>query len=229
MDDVTAEAYTAGAYEGTLVSGVEDEKHTVAFEGSRSWYDVAPKLYMRAVVEATGENAYTMQRQNFLDLLASITVTQDADPPAVDQRTLERYDFVEDFGLALTAPNSWWLTPDYDFENSLLILEFEAAAGDSIYRVETGAVTQTQYEDIVRSLRDLEGHEDVYGYAFSQHNGVVEVTCLQEGKINRVRLSKKEENGRVRYLWVSSALRPVLDEAYYQTVIVPSMDSIDWT
>lgn len=228
MDDVTSKAYSAGPYSGTLMSGAEGEAYTAAFEGSRDWYDVSPKLYLRVVIEVQGESAYEKEYRNLLDLLSSIAVTEDEEPAAMDESAFETYDFLEDFGLKLEAPNKWCLSPEYDFENDYIALNFEVADGDNVYRVETGTVSQQEYDDIVQSLRDVEQNEDVYDYLFRQDNGVYGMTCLQEGKMNQVRLSSKEVDGGIRYLWVSAALRPVLYDAYAKSVIVYCFESIEW-
>ena len=42
--------------------------------------------------------------------------------------------------------------------------------------------------------------------------------------LKQARLVKTWRDGKVRYLWVSSQLRPILDAKYYESTIVPLME-----
>jgi hypothetical protein len=227
-DNVTTQPYAAGAYEGTVLFGDERGTYMVAFEGSRAWYGRPERLYMRIVFQADGEEVFALERPNMMALLESVEVSVDQTPPGVESGMIERYDYTEDFGLALSAPNSWWMIPDYDMENGFVALSFEAASGGNAYRVELGTLGRAAFEGIVESLKELEHDEDVFDYAYRLSGGVHHVMCVREGKITRVRLESQQVDGSIRYLWTSSALRPVLDEAYYQSVIAPCIDGVVW-
>lgn len=228
MDDVTEQVYRADTYEGILASGVEDDMRVVAFEGSRPWYDTNLRLFWRVVMEADSDETYIRERPNLLNLLQSVTVATDANPAAITPDMLMRYDFKEDYGLLVTAPNNWSLRPDYNIETGYISLSFQAETGDNAYRVEMATVDKAQYDGMVDSLKRLGSDEDVYAYAYEYRGGIHTVTCMQEGKINRVRLTMQKDGSQIRYLWVSSTFRPVLDAAYYQNVIVTCIERIVW-
>ena len=228
LEDVSEQDMRAGAYEGKLVSGAENGVYTLAFEGARPWYDASLRLYMRVVVETVGEEVFIREREHLLLMLDSVSISTDADLPVLDPSQTQTYDYSEDFGLIIDAPERWWMRPDYDAENRYLALDFEVATGDNVFRVETGTVSAQAYDAMVQSLKDLGTHEDVYEFVYAQSGQEHTATCLHEGKINRVRLLWQRVGDDVRYLWCSSALRPALDAAYYQSAVVPSMQSIQW-
>ena len=228
MDDVQEQAYAAGPYAGKLITGTYSGANTIAFEGSRDWYGTSAKLYMRTVLQATGGDTYAKERANLLEMLQSVTVTTDASLPAIDMATLQSYDFKSDFGLFVKAPKDWMLNPQGDAEHGYITLSFDVASGDNTYRVELAEVSQGDFNGVVQSLKDLAKYEDVYDYSFKQAGGVYTVSCLQQGKINRASILVQKTGGKIRYLWVSSMLRPALDAAYYQSVIVPLGQTIQW-
>ncbi len=228
MDDVQEQALSAGPYAGKLISGVQSGAYTIAYEGSRSWYDTAPRLFMRVVLQAADQATFTKERGNLLAMLGSVTIQTDANPPAIDMTQLDTYDFKSDFGFSIKTPQQWMLQPEGDAEHETLTLSFSVQSGDNTYRTELATVTRTEFDAVIKSLKDLEKYDDVYNYTFAQSGGISNMTCLQEGKINRVSVMMQKVGSRYRYLWVSSKLRPMLDAAYYQSVIVPINQSILW-
>ncbi len=227
MDDVQEQVYSAGPYAGKIITGVESGAHTIAFEGSRDWYGTSAKLYMRTVLQTADNDSYAKERSNLLAMLQSVTVSTDANPQAVDM-ALQTYDFKSDFELLVKAPPDWMLNPQGDAEHGYVTLSFDVASGDNTYRVELATVTQSEFNGVIQSLKDLAKYEDVFDYSFKQISGVYTMTCLQEGKINRASIQVQKTGGKIRYLWVSSTLRPALDAAYYQSVIVPLGQTIQW-
>jgi len=228
IDEVQEQAYTAGPYEGKLVVGSDRGTYTIAFEGSRNWYDTKPKLYMRIVMNTDNGEIFEKERPNFQNLLQSVTTTADEPPQAVDISTLYKYDYIKEFGLALSAPETWLLEPYMNEEDSLISLTYAVAAGENTFRVELATVSQKEYDQMVQSLKELDKGSDVYDFTYQQKDGVLSVTCLREGRMNRVRLISQKVGGKIRYLWASSTLRPVIDAAYFENLIVPMIDGIEW-
>lgn len=227
MNNVQEQALNAGPYTGKIISGVENATYIIAFEGCRDWYAQSAKLYLRVVLSAANEAVFAEQRANLMAMLSSVSVSSDTAPAAIEAKA-ETYDFKDEFGLFLQAPSVWMLNPKGDAEHQSITLSFSIADGDNLFRVQLATVEQKEYDELVASLKTLSEYEDVYGYTFSEKSGVIQVFCMQEGKINRMMLTRQKTGGKIRYLLTNSMLRPVLDSAYYQSAVAPVIKTIQW-
>ncbi|MBQ9988581.1 MAG: hypothetical protein IJP30_02475 [Clostridia bacterium] len=227
MDDVTEQTYQAGAYQGRRLLGRDGMYFIQAFEGERPWYNTELALIMRVVAEYEDENTFDRQSEAFDMLLKSTVVNEDADIPAPDMLKTEVLPFT-DFGLAVSAPTAWAYYPEFDMENSSMVVDFEVATGECLVTVEYAGVDKAAYQAMVQSVKSLGENADVYDFHFDQSGQSVWAYCVRQGKIVRIRIEPlRTENGQVRYLWLSSQLRPEIDCAYYETVVEPMWASIE--
>ena len=217
IDEVTETNCQDGAYSGKLVTGKDGSVHTAAFEGSRSWYDTDLMLVMRVLVQADTESVYLTQKRNLDALLASVEVQEDGEVPAVADEDFGTYDFMDTYGLSLSAPTYWDMRPQTGSDGAFAV-SFVVAQGDNEVTVERGTLREEAYQEMLESFQDLGAYEDTYQFEIQQDGDVTTMTCIQEGKINRSTLTATRQGDEVSYLWVTSALRPQLDKAYADVV-----------
>ena len=217
IDEVTQTNCKAGPYSGKLVTGKEGDVQTAAFEGSRGWYDTGLVLVMRVLVQADTDGVFLTQKRNLDALLSSVEVGEDSNLPTVSDVDFGTYDFMDTYGLSVSAPNFWDMKPQTGSDGAFAV-NFVVAQGDNQVSVERGQLSKQAYQQMCDSFKTLGSFEDTYNFQMHQQGDVITMTCIQEGKINRSTLTATHSGDTVTYAWVTSALRPQLDKAYADVV-----------
>lgn len=226
VENVDEEAYKAGPYEGTLLTGDLTDQKCLIFEGFRDWYDTGLQLCLRVYMES-GNNTFETQKRNMETMLKSVEVQTDtaADLPDYPQEQWTEYNMMEELGVTFSAPSDWYVAPHTYTEEPRMTANIDIAEGDNTLTVEAATATEDDFEALLKDLKDSIALDGVYNGKMTTQGNTTTMYCLFEGKVNRATIEKLEtRDGKVRYLWVSCQLRPILDAKYYESTIVPLME-----